>query len=280
VKTYSSIRTWSDVPDRAPALIPETSVLDFKAEATSSPEERAKDVAAFANALGGVILIGVAEKSDSFERKLLSLSDARRVAREYEDTVRDLLAPRPTIDAVVVECPNRPGFALVAVNCDPFPGQVVGARASEPNAWRFPVRTASRHSAYLDPEKAMIHSDPRARKSAILLSSISAPERKNIYVQIVEHWVVSDHPPEHVRLNGELCSVQPEANTAEFCAVLSDHSERFPFAVPLEDVVSVWKAPFGWLVRIAGVIKADTNNEGRRILTYLSSLDSTRDFQL
>jgi predicted HTH transcriptional regulator len=75
-------------------------------------------MAAFANAFGGVILLGVAEKADSYSRCLNSILDAKAAAKDYEDTARDMLAPRPLVDPVVIVYPEDPQQAIVAVNVD------------------------------------------------------------------------------------------------------------------------------------------------------------------
>lgn len=103
--------------------------------------ELAKDVAAFANASGGVILIGAAE-----DRKHgvvgaympLSRHRAKEVRDAYNQATRDRCSPRPLVDPVIID---HQGGAVVAVNVWPFPGQAVGVRhAKEPLAFAFPFR--------------------------------------------------------------------------------------------------------------------------------------------
>src|SRR5690348_1131595 len=118
MRIYHRIADWTDLPAQPPILARETYELDYKSEHTSDASEHAKDIASFANGLGGVILIGVAEKADNFSRKAMPLIDARAVARAYEDAARDLLSPRPRVDPIVVPLPEDSGRALVAVNVD------------------------------------------------------------------------------------------------------------------------------------------------------------------
>ena len=78
--TYKRIYDWKDLPPVPPDKAPETYALDFKVQHKSHPAEHAKDMAAFANAYGGVLLVGVSEKADNYERCLLSVVEAKQAA--------------------------------------------------------------------------------------------------------------------------------------------------------------------------------------------------------
>ncbi len=71
--TYKQIRSWADLPSEPPKRAQESYELDFKSEHKKDGSEQAKDMAAFANARGGVVLIGVAESADNYERRLLEV---------------------------------------------------------------------------------------------------------------------------------------------------------------------------------------------------------------
>lgn len=253
-----------------PRDVPESFALDFKAEHTTNTAEHAKDMAAFANVLGGTILVGVAEKADSYERRLLPLADAQQAARDYEDAARDLLAPTPFVDAVVVRFPADTTRALVAINVEPFPGQLVGAKLPNTQAWRFPIRAAGRHTAFLDPVHMMIHSNPKTRKAAILLGSIPPTERKPMLVQVMERYEMEIEANGEEVLDGELLEVDPAKNTVSLSAFLRDRSEIVRVLVPLEDVEAVWKSVGGWSVRLNGALVFRRNAEGRRTYQYMS----------
>jgi hypothetical protein len=262
------------LPRTSPAVASESSTLDFKAEHTSDTSEHAKDIAAFANAFGGVVLVGVPEKADSWSRRLMSVAEAATVARNYEDAARDLLAPRPTIDPCVLRCPDDESLALVAINVDPFLGQLIGARVPNTQAWRFPIRTAARHTAYLDPEKFMLYSDAPSRKAAVLLLSIPQPEC-HLQVQLMyrrEYHNGSTTTEE--LLFGELRSVSVDTNTLTLSVKLLDDSGAIRSVVqidaPLEDVRAVWKSGSGWVVRLAGTVFVPKGLGGERSAVYLS----------
>jgi hypothetical protein len=251
--TYKKVYSWNDLPKKSPKDIAETLTLDFKGHHKKDPAEQAKDMAAFANAQGGVILIGVAETADNYERTLLPLPQAKLVAKHYEDAARDLLAPRPLVDPVVVEFPGDAEKALVAVNVDPFPGQLIGALVPSTDAWRFPVRVATRHTKYIDPEKAMIYADPRTRKAAILLAQIPLDTTVKIQVRVLlgsegRGRVTSDV------LEGRLLALgERESNVARFSA--RDGQTLLPIDAPLEDVEAVWHDGHLWAVRLSGCIR-------------------------
>jgi predicted HTH transcriptional regulator len=109
---------------------------------TSRVVELAKDVAAFANADGGVLLIGAYEDTRHGVLGTYKALDAQAVklAREsYSQAVRSFCFPSPIIDSVVV--PHGNG-SVVAVNVWPFPGQAVGVRSREHiDAYFFPFRS-------------------------------------------------------------------------------------------------------------------------------------------
>jgi hypothetical protein len=266
--TYRAIRDWSDLPGGSPSEASETYELDFKAEHETDGGEQAKDMAAFANAFGGVILIGVAEKADTFTRKLLSIGEAEIVAKDYENAARELLSPRPLVDPSIIRLPEDESRALVAVNVDPFPGQLVGARLPQTQAWRFPVRTAARHCTYLDPEKQMIYSDPRTRKAAILLSSIE-PTSKKIFVQVMERREADQQFSNRDRIyEGEFRGLDVHKNSVSLAVRLDD--QIMPIAVPLEDVQAVWTGGGLWTVRLDGAIRFQKFGKGSWSIFYIS----------
>jgi predicted HTH transcriptional regulator len=66
----------------APATANERATLDFKRAPTTSRVENAKDVAAFANACGGTIIVGAVAKGELLLRyEPLSLSEASAAQR-------------------------------------------------------------------------------------------------------------------------------------------------------------------------------------------------------
>ena len=157
---------------------------------------------------------------------------------------------------------------MVAVNVDPFPGQLIGARLPDSQGWRFPIRTAARHCTYIDPEKLMIYSDPRTRKAAILLSSIEPTARK-ITVQVMERREDGDEISNRDAIyEGELKSVDVDKNSVSLTVRLEDHI--MPIAVPLEDIEAVWTGGGMWTIRLDGAIRFQKMLRNSRSIWYIS----------
>ena len=177
-------------PDQLPAIgDPETTILDFKAKPygpskKGSPPalEIGKDVAAFANARGGTLLIGACEKkgANTLESFLsLTPEGAEQASRDIDDAVKARCFPPPLV--AVEKIPHDTGF-VVAVNVQPFPGQVVGVRLKEDESgprwdhpYAFPYRVGTQ-TKYLTPEQLPMFFDPKARRVAIALQSVEGRE--------------------------------------------------------------------------------------------------------
>jgi hypothetical protein len=97
--------------------------------------EMAKDVAAFANAAGGVIVVGVDHQNGAAQRYPLSLAEANELVELYSQAVRDRCSPRPLIEPCAIDIGPEPGKPpderfVVAVNLWPYPDQPVGVTYS------------------------------------------------------------------------------------------------------------------------------------------------------
>jgi predicted HTH transcriptional regulator len=91
--------------------------------------EAAKDIAAFANALGGVILIGADEdKKRGMLGRYSPLTDPEaKTARDaWGEAVETRCSPKPMVNLVNVPCGQG---CVVAVNVWPFPGQAASSWA-------------------------------------------------------------------------------------------------------------------------------------------------------
>ena len=156
--------------------------MDFKKELPPPPFafELAKDVAMFANANGGVILVGAQEDmANARLGKYFPMTEpAARAARdEYEKAIAARCTPKPLYDAVILE--QDTGF-VVAVNVWPFPGQFVAVRTSadavdgyKGPAFVFSVRLGT-NCQYLTPEQTAMFTVPELRRVLILLNAIPA----------------------------------------------------------------------------------------------------------
>ena len=209
----------------------------------------AKDVAAFANATGGTLLVGASE--DAATGWLQSYApmpepEARETADAYSTSVRSRCSPSPLLDPVVLPCDD--GF-VVAVNVWPYPGQPVGVRSALSNeAFAFPVRIGT-HTVYLRPEQLPMLMLPETRRAWILLETIPAADRANVYV-------VDEHNPPNA---SELVDLDPLNNTVRFLT----RNYREPFNVPLDAVGSVWQSEEGaWYIMLSGVMESEMASHG------------------
>ncbi|WPB81837.1 ATP-binding protein [Archangium violaceum] len=128
---------------------PETDTLDWKARVDSSNLiELAKDMAAFANASGGCIVVGVQERRNNRPAgyAFLAQNDARELARSYQEAARNYISPAVIIETALIEH-ERDGSNqwLLAVNISPTEAIFCGARASKErdDTWVIPQRVAS-----------------------------------------------------------------------------------------------------------------------------------------
>lgn len=143
--------------------------------------EMAKDVAAFANASGGTILVGAIEdQATGMVAKYAPLTKqvAKDISEAFDHAVKDRCSPRPVFDVVSL---TKGTGCIVAVNVWPFPGQPVGVMVKndlktdgcgEP-AYVFPMRVG-KHVVYLKPEQLPMMIDPKVRRVAILFARIPA----------------------------------------------------------------------------------------------------------
>src|SRR5947209_3105685 len=90
----------------------EQAVLDFKLEAeTTDAFQRAKDVAAFANHLGGTLLVGAKEANGVVAAYVpLTFAVATQVQDGFSQAVSQRCSPRPLIDFARV--PSGAGVVL------------------------------------------------------------------------------------------------------------------------------------------------------------------------
>jgi len=207
------------------------------------PFECAKDVAAFANAFGGVILVGAKESATGRVEKYspISSEDAARLATIYSHAVRDNCLPKPIhkVETIAVD-----GGHVIAVNVWPFIGQPIGVRVKDAStAYRFPLRSG-KDTIFLTPDQLHMFMLPQLRRVTILLEGIPPEDRNAV-------WIKGDGFPNGI--NVELLDVKPLQNVFRFAMIqplAPQGSQRDVRALSLDDVDSVWRTEAGrWFIR-------------------------------
>jgi hypothetical protein len=155
----------------------ETIARDFKRLWEGGlPADRAAvatDVAAFANRIGGAIIVGAFE--DKSRRVLgaykpFDAVTAKGVLDACDLAVRDLCSPKPIFELARVE---KDGGFVVVINVWPFPGQAVGVLTGKESegAYKFPFRTGTQ-CTYLKPEQLPMLMIPQLRRVVAQLYAI------------------------------------------------------------------------------------------------------------
>lgn len=250
---------------------PEGETIDYKG--TIDPKqwwELAKDIAAFANHLGGVVLHGAFERNGGTPAlRGLPPDEVTELANAYEKVARDRCRPTPLIACTRI--PWNDGSEILSVNVQAYAG-LVGAQfyasrkdAKDPdgplmvsaaNAWQFPIRVGKDNVA-LPLEQAIMHMSTHARRTAILLASIPDPNQVKISLRRRDEM--------HIPWDAALKDVSIERNLANLTLKGSMYSSH---AIPLEDIEAVWSGEDGfWYIRISGFFEAWSNAKGEGV-TY------------
>jgi len=232
----------------------ESDVLDFKKEPSDDSFEIAKDIAAFANASGGTLLVGVAGGSRMVAWAPMKEPVARATIQLYEQSVRDRCAPQPVIATDLI--PIDDGF-IIAINVWPFPGQPVGVELKQTetscektakkihNDFWFPRRTTT-HTKGLLPEQLPMFFDAKARRMMIAVES--AQGHQVVFISArrereKDHWVeqaIVDH-------------VDPLTGT--ITATVGKEGDTHGIDIPIDAVQMVSKTESTTIIYISGVVE-------------------------
>jgi hypothetical protein len=223
----------------------ERPVMDWKVKPSPLPYEKAKDAAAFANHLGGAILVGAAEKDGQLGKYVgMTPAEAGSVRDAYSKAIADRCLPRPMVDFEEYEDPTDSAKRIVAVNVEPSLNlvgvRVVGDKPKEGyggDAYVFPVRCGT-DATYLEPGQLAMFMTPHVRRVAVLLARIPPGTR----VMMVYN---SRERSQTVKAESEFVEVVEESNLVKF------RSETKAVHVPLDRVLSVYEAAENPAWRIA-----------------------------
>jgi hypothetical protein len=259
------------------AQIGETEVLDYKSEDEADDDwEKAKDMAAFANHLGGVLLVGAFETRGAPNRtahlKGIGFESLKKIRLGYENAAKDKCSPPLTISTDAIS--RADGTFLLAVNVEPRTDQLVGARSSvidgggnrisSSDAWRFYVRIGT-HNTALTPDRLTMFMDPKIRRAIIALEGIPCDAKTEIY------WRNPSNNKATAPVKTLLASIAVAVEQNVLIATLSSEAGGFTSRIPLDDVQSVWALTDGppeiWAILVRGGF--DLNNK-----SYYSNPDN------
>lgn len=248
-----------------PGIAYETRMFDMKLrQMTASPFDKAKDVAAFANAMGGVILIGALEEQETghlLRYEPMPEEVAKTTRDDYENAVRARCSPIPIIDARIIQ--KDAGF-VVAVNVWPFPGQIVGVKirsdgndGRQVDAWTYHMRSGT-HTILLEPEQTTMLMSPKNRLVAISLSRI--PMRVGVQLKICYQATASvtsmSKVDRTVHASGELHGYDILENRVHLQVEAPTTSQKVDIFIPMDAVQSVWQGKDinEWFMSLGGTI--------------------------
>ncbi|MCA9624712.1 MAG: ATP-binding protein [Myxococcales bacterium] len=254
--SYERIEAAVDLPAQGPFShrARERVDLDFKTYADPKKlGEHAKDVALFANGLGGVLLIGASDHAGRLDYPGLKGQTATDVVRIYEQAAKDHCSPNPVVDIIPIQV--SPELVVVAVNVDPFLDGLVGAKR-ERDTWIFPIRIASQ-TRLLMPEELPMYMNQQARRSTVLLSRILTRNERGVDVHYrkrreinSQHW---DGVVEVAERRLWLEAIAPEKNAVVFVERGAPGTPRL--CIPLLDILDAWEAADDrWQLKVTGEI--------------------------
>lgn len=259
------IETWAALPRKSEAYLTERQWFDLKE--TYAPDKRAemaKDVAAFANALGGTLIIGAKEgPTEPDYTSPLAATHAEKVALAFDQAVRDFCRPSPTVHVRPIPSPDAQGKVVLVVNIEPAVDQPIAARhAEDKDAWRFPVRVG-RDTEFLFPEQLPLYMNSKARRAKLLLLRALAAGGD------IDFFCVPGGSSKHNSLQGrdrdtfKLCDVDADGGGGVLLRDISGVFDHQSIIIPLDDVEAVWRQHDGrWAMRISGRLERYDSFDG------------------
>jgi hypothetical protein len=213
----------------------ERTVIDFKdyrAHRAWKTFEYAKDIAAFANLVGGTLIIGAHE--DGNLRGYVGLTDdeAAVVRAAFSSAVADRCTPRPVFDfAARYPHPDDDTKQVVVINIPPSITPI-GVRVNGDKTdgygdpcWVYPVRSGT-DARYLDPNQLAMLMSPAVRRHVVMLSKIPVGTRVHVRVVVA---ATGDYKNNHEWI---FEGVDEQQNVAKF---LADNR------LPLDRILSVYQ---------------------------------------
>ena len=265
----------------------ENSTLDYKtrydladkAKRGATRCEIAKDVAAFANAFGGAIVVGVVETRGQIV-KLESVEDPSKLKEEVATAVQlhcVPLTPGPDEHEIWVSpkdaarllapgaTPPLADVRLVALNVRPDPGGPIGVKQLDPagsiyaDVYRFPLRVADQ-TRFLDPIELPMWMNSHERRVAIhLRRAIEQASARPLRLRVFHRVGMLQHQMGF--LDVKLARVDEDRMMAIF-SERADASGPGPVHIPLTFIASVWQevSDSSWNIAVNGTVFPNPNN--------------------
>jgi hypothetical protein len=258
------------------AILDFKSRYDFLGDKTKS-FEIAKDICAFANHLGGTIIVGAQEGTGAKRGRIAAFVPMTNpgpgeLVKEVDRVIRNYCLPVPIANAVTIELDaaqvevilGRPADAatIVAINVEPTLTVPIGclscvehSRACKqagttcscagnvvPDAWRFPIR-AIEGTDLLRPDQIARRMNIAERRALLDLRALEGENKILV-------WFNSGTDFQRQPIDCRITKIDPSLMV---CVLELVHLNDAPKAeVPLTFVRAVWTSSAGWNVAIDG----------------------------
>jgi hypothetical protein len=260
----------------------EKTVLDLKGHCDLSrptqPFELAKDMAAFANALGGTVLVGASERSDTLGRKtgrieaFVPLADEQAIIKAATSAARDLCQPAITVEPEVIKLtrdeqrtlvdkPLQSVATLVALNVHPLVASPSGVAACDStgmriaDAYRFPLRFLE-GTKWLKPEELAFHMNSHERRIYLLL--VRLPRDRDVLV-----WDKGQGSAFGAKRPTRIHDLDPERMIVK----LEFGNDKLSVHVPITFVTAVWLDENDvWNIDVRGAINTMRSRDAVRFV--------------
>jgi len=275
---------WSPV-ESAAHLVGKHETLTFDWKATydfadpTTAFEVAKDVAAFASAVGGTILIGAHEGGGPRRGMVGAFASVTapgelvtRVTQSVNQNTRPLPIFEPRIIRLSVddqrqvlerEPDETAEVIVVAVNVRPTASGFVAVRVCRPDgaviadAFKFPIRGGERTRCLL-PEELALYQDAHERKVAVLLHQIPAVDRAQgagLRVRLYDDTGATNQLRDVVRIDEE---------HKILVLMLDGLHETLTANIPFAFIRTVWRDELGeWCIFVEGRVFHDIADASR-----------------
>ncbi len=233
---YSAIGTSAELAARVvPTKTLEDDALEFKADPWPRNDEGrrecAADVAQFANASGGTVVIG-APQENHIVQGFKNVSTPAELVRWIEDVINGQLEPVPLVDQRVVDIPG--GTRVVAVNVPPSP--VLIARKTTGKGYEFPIRAGDgkRYMTLIEVEARMGN---RERLMKLRIEQIKRDERVTLDAHIpaggvdAREWQVASVDDHSVTLTRGAMSMDVPLGYVEAVYRTNEHGAAWVIAM-------------------------------------------------